>query len=76
MDRLSDYDYELPSRLIAQEPLADRSASRLLLLHFPSGRIEHRTFRDVPAILHPTDLIVLNDTRVSARRLVGRRPSG
>lgn len=76
MDRLSDYDYSLPDELIAQEPLADRSASRLLWLHRDSGDVEHRRFADVVEILQPTDTLVLNDTRVTARRLFGRRPTG
>lgn len=76
MARLEDYDYELPTYLIAQEPLDDRSASRLLVLHKRSGAIEHRHFRDCLDYLEPGDLMVMNDTRVTARRLHGVKQSG
>lgn len=76
MDRLSDYDYFLPEDRIAQVPLADRAASKLLTLDRRTGRIEHRTFRDIARILKPGDLLVLNDTRVTARRIFGRKPTG
>lgn len=76
MDRLSDYDYLLPESAIAQEPLADRAASRLLWLHKETGEVEHRVFRDVPQLLEPGDLLVLNDTRVTALRLFGNKPTG
>lgn len=76
MHRLSDYDYELPPDLIAQTPLADRAASRLLWLHRDTGQVEHRHFRDVSEILRPDDLLVMNDTRVTARRLLGHKPTG
>ncbi|MBX7136183.1 MAG: tRNA preQ1(34) S-adenosylmethionine ribosyltransferase-isomerase QueA [Fimbriimonadaceae bacterium] len=75
MDRLSDYDYFLPESAIAQTPLADRAASRLLVLSRETGRVEHRTFRDVVEILEPGDLLVLNDTRVTALRLFGNKLS-
>lgn len=76
MDRLSDYDYELPESLIAQTPLEDRAASRMLLLHRQTGQIEHRQFRDVTTLLLPGDLLVVNNTRVTARRLFGHKPTG
>lgn len=76
MDWLSDYDYHLPDSAIAQEPLADRSASKLLWLHKGTGGIEHRAFTDVPDILRSGDLLVLNDTRVTARRLFGEKNTG
>lgn len=76
MDRLSDYDYDLPPELIAQEPLADRTASRLLCLHRDTGQVEHLMFTDVPRLLHPGDLLVMNDTRVTALRLLGRKVTG
>jgi S-adenosylmethionine:tRNA ribosyltransferase-isomerase len=76
LDRLSDYDYDLPESLIAQTPLEDRAASRLLLLHRQSGRVEHRQFRDVRELLMPGDLLVVNNTRVTARRLFGHKPTG
>ena len=74
--RLAEFDYDLPEELIAQSPLDDRSASRLLVLHKATGEIEHRTFRDVTQLLQPGDLLVMNDTRVTALRLFGERPSG
>lgn len=70
------FDYELPEDRIAQVPLEDRSASKLLWLQPDTGRIEHRTFRDVAEILEPGDLLVRNNTRVTALRLFGHKPSG
>lgn len=67
--RLSDYDYELPEELIAQRPLARREDSRMLVLHRATERIEHRAFAELETMLHPGDLLVLNNTRVvNARR--------
>jgi S-adenosylmethionine:tRNA ribosyltransferase-isomerase len=74
--KLSDFDYDLPERLIAQEPLPRRDASRLLVLDRSSGRIAHRTFADLPALLRAGDLLVLNDTRVVHARLRGAKPTG
>ncbi|MCX7800586.1 MAG: S-adenosylmethionine:tRNA ribosyltransferase-isomerase, partial [Fimbriimonadales bacterium] len=68
-------DYELPEDLIAQEPLADRSSSRLLVVD-SSGRLRDSVFRELPALLNPGDLLVYNDTRVTARRLQGSKESG
>ncbi len=65
---LRDYDYSLPSSLIAAHPLPDRAASRMMVLHRDSGRIEHRLFADFPSFLLPGDLAVLNDTRVIPAR--------
>ena len=76
MDRLSDYDYHLPESLIAQTPLEDRAASRLLHLDRHSGEVTHRAFRDVTRLLRPGDTLVVNNTRVSAVRLMGRKPTG
>lgn len=73
MDRLSDYDYFLPESAIAQTPLADRSASRLLILNRRTGAVQHKAFREVVEILLPGDLLVLNDTRVTALRLFGTK---
>jgi S-adenosylmethionine:tRNA ribosyltransferase-isomerase len=67
------YDYELPRELIAQQPLADRAAARLLVVWRREGRIEHRYVRDLPGILAAGDLLVVNDTRVVPARLEGRR---
>jgi S-adenosylmethionine:tRNA ribosyltransferase-isomerase len=71
--RLSDFDYELPSELIAQQPLADRSASRMLVLDRAAHRFEDRRFADLPDLLQPGDLLALNNTRVFPARLLGRR---
>jgi S-adenosylmethionine:tRNA ribosyltransferase-isomerase len=76
MDRLSDYDYELPESLIAQTPLEDRAASRLLHLDRQSGQVTHREFRDVTRLLRAGDTLVVNNTRVSAVRLYGHKPTG
>lgn len=72
----SDFHFELPEALIAQEPLADRSSSRLLLLDGADGRIEHSHFRQLRSHLRPGDLLVCNDTRVIPARLFGRKDSG
>ncbi|MHB0997930.1 MAG: tRNA preQ1(34) S-adenosylmethionine ribosyltransferase-isomerase QueA [Armatimonadota bacterium] len=74
--RLSDYDYELPVERIAQEPLKERDKSKLLVLHRDTGDIEHRQFFNLPEYLRPGDLLVLNDTQVTAVRLTGVKPSG
>ncbi len=74
--RRSDLHYELPKHLIAQEPLSERSASRLLVLDGATGSVQDRMFRDVPSLLRPEDLLVFNDTRVIRARLFGRKPSG
>ncbi|MFO0850231.1 MAG: tRNA preQ1(34) S-adenosylmethionine ribosyltransferase-isomerase QueA [Gemmataceae bacterium] len=67
------FDYALPDRLIAQHPAARRDDARLLVVRRAAGEIEHRTFRDLPSLLSPDDLLVLNDTKVLPARLVGRR---
>jgi len=66
----------LPDELIAQEPLPERSASRLLLLEPSSGAISDRRMPELPALLEPGDLLVFNDTRVLPARLLGQKPSG
>ncbi len=71
--RLADFDFHLPEELIAQEALADRSASRMLVVHRAEGRWEDRCFRDLPGYLHPGDCLVLNDSRVFPARLFGHR---
>jgi S-adenosylmethionine:tRNA ribosyltransferase-isomerase len=70
---LSDFDFELPPELIAQEPLADRAASRMLVVDRAAGRWEDRAFRDFPSYLGPGDCLVLNDSRVFPARLFGHR---
>ena len=67
------FDYDLPPHLIAQEPLAERDRSRLLVVRRATGELAHHVFRDLPEPLRPGDLLVLNDTRVLHARLVGRR---
>lgn len=74
--RLQDFHFDLPPSLIAQEPLAPRSASRMLCLDGADGRIAHRRFADLVGLLAPGDLLVFNDTRVIRARLFGRKPSG
>ena len=74
--RRSDFDYSLPAGLIAQAPLAQRSASRLLLLDGATARHEERAFAELPALLQPGDLLVFNDTRVVPARLAAQRASG
>ena len=75
-EKTSDYDFELPPDLIAQEPLADRTASRLMVVHRSDARIEHRRFSDLPDLVPSGDLLVLNTTRVLKARLLGTRASG
>ena len=74
--RTSDYDFDLPPELIAQQPLPDRAASRLMVLHRDSERIEHRRFVDIVDLIPAGDLLVVNTTRVLKARLLGRRASG
>jgi S-adenosylmethionine:tRNA ribosyltransferase-isomerase len=71
--KLSDFTYELPQELIAQEPLKERDASRLLVLERGTGKISHEAFRDVPGHLSGGDCLVLNDTRVIPAKLLGNR---
>ena len=68
-----DYFYELPPELIAQDPLSERSASRLLVMDRETGRVEHRTFTDIKEYLCKGDCLVINDTKVIPARLIGRR---
>src|SRR5574341_1658035 len=74
--RLEAYDYPLPPELVAQEPLAARDASRLLVLDRATGAIAHRLFTDLPDLLRPGDLLVTNRSRVFPARLLGRRRGG
>ncbi len=71
--RVEDFDYELPPELIAQEPLSDRSSSRLLTLDKVTGEREHKTFTDILDMLHDGDCLVLNNTRVIPARLIGTK---
>ncbi len=72
----TDFTYELPPELIAQAPLPERSAGRMLVLDRETGRLADRRVRDLPSFLDPGDLLVLNDTRVVAARVFGTKPSG
>ncbi len=73
----SDYAYELPEELIAQDPLPDRAASRLLVLDPVTGEVSHRSFREIGSFLHSGDCLVFNDTRVIPARLLGvKRDTG
>ncbi len=69
----ADYFYELPKELIAQDPIPDRSSSRLLVMDRSTGAVTHRVFRDVKEYLRPGDCLVLNDTKVIPARLLGTR---
>ena len=70
---LSEFDYELPKELIAQDPLTDRASSRLLVLDKESGALEHHIFHELPALLKAGDCLVINNTKVIPARLIGRR---
>lgn len=74
LSRLSDYDFDLPEDLIAQHPASERSASRLLLVN--DGAFDDRQFTDMPGLLNPGDLLVMNDTRVLRARFLGQKASG
>lgn len=68
---VSDYDYYLPEELIAQDPIPDRSSSRLMVLDRATGEISHRIFRDIKELLKSGDVLVINDTKVIPARLYG-----
>jgi len=74
--RRQDFAYSLPAELIAQRPLEERSGSRLLVLDGASGASSDHAMRELPQLLRPHDLLVLNDTRVVPARLIGAKPSG
>ena len=74
--RVSDFQFELPDRLIARHPLAERRASLLLCLDGPTGELAHRQFADLLEYLRPGDLMVFNNTRVIPARLFGRKETG
>ncbi len=71
--KLSDFNYELPEELIAQDPLLKRSDSRLMVLNRADGSIEHKHFRDIKDYLNPGDCLVINDTKVLPARLIGSK---
>lgn len=74
--KVSDFDYFLPQELIAQRPSQQRDHSRLLVLDRQSGTVRHRYFYDLPELLDPGDLLVLNDTKVLPARLFAQKPTG
>ncbi len=74
--RTSDFYFDLPEELIAQDPLVDRSSSRLLMLDINSGVTKHETFKNVIDYLSPGDCLVLNNTKVIPARLIGNRETG
>ncbi|MBA4031206.1 MAG: tRNA preQ1(34) S-adenosylmethionine ribosyltransferase-isomerase QueA [Planctomyces sp.] len=75
LESLSAYDYELPPELIAQHPLEERDASRMLVIHRATGDIEHRFIRELPSFLKTADLLVVNNSRVVRAKLHGVRTS-
>ncbi len=74
--KLSTYQYELPPELIAQQPAHARDASRLLRLNRDTGEVDHYRFKDLPRLLEASDLLVLNETRVTPSALAARKSSG
>ncbi len=72
--KTSDFDYHLPSGLIAQQPLDDRAASRMMVVNRATGEIRHDQFRNIGHCLRPRDVLVLNDTRVIPARIWSRQP--
>ena len=71
--KASDFDYELPLELIAQEPPARRDGARMMVLDRAARTIEHKQFSDLPGYLRSGDLLVANDTRVIPARIFGRK---
>ncbi|MBQ6105950.1 MAG: tRNA preQ1(34) S-adenosylmethionine ribosyltransferase-isomerase QueA [Lachnospiraceae bacterium] len=71
--KTSDFYFDLPKELIAQDPLTDRSSSRLLVVHRKTGELDHRHFTDIIEYLNPGDCLVINDTKVIPARLIGER---
>ena len=71
--KVTDFTFDLPEELIAQDPLLDRSSSRLLVLDKVTGERQHRHFRDVKEYLKPGDCLVINDTKVIPARIYGKR---
>ena len=71
--KTSDFYYDLPEELIAQDPLANRSDSRLMVLDKEHGAVSHHVFREIVDYLNPGDCLVINDTKVIPARLIGER---
>ncbi|MDR4508821.1 MAG: tRNA preQ1(34) S-adenosylmethionine ribosyltransferase-isomerase QueA [Candidatus Brocadiaceae bacterium] len=76
MYKLSDYTYELPKQLIAQQPLKNRDQAKLLVLYRKTGKIEHRKFYEITEYLFPGDLLILNNTAVIPARMLGNKIHG
>ncbi len=76
MDNINDFDFDVPPELVAQEPLARRDASRLLVFNRASGAIEHKQFCDIVDCLNTGDLLVFNDTKVFPARIFGLKKTG
>ena len=74
--KVSDFSFDLPEHMIAKHPAAQRSGSRLLHLDAVTGKVEHLQFTDLPGLLHPDDLMVFNNTRVSPARFFGEKETG
>ncbi len=74
--KTADFDYTLPPELIAQQPLPDRAAARMLVLDRASGIVHHQQFTAFPQHLRPGEVLILNDTKVIPARLIGRKPTG
>src|ERR1017187_6934631 len=72
--KTADFDYHLPPELIAQQPLADRAASRMMIVNRATGEIRHDHFRNLGQYLHGGDLLVLNDTKVIPARIWSLEP--
>ena len=71
--KTSDFWYDLPKELIAQDPLEDRASSRLMVLERQTGKVEHHVFREIVDYLNPGDCLVINNTKVIPARLLGSR---
>lgn len=74
--RLSEFNYNLPEELIAQTPLEKRDSSRLLILDKKTGKIDHKIFYEIIDLINPEDLLIFNNTKVSAYRLFGKKDTG
>jgi len=74
--KLSDFEYKLPPKLIAQRPASPRDSARLMVIDRVRGTMAHRVFRDLPEFLTPSDVLILNDTRVIPARLRAYKPTG
>jgi S-adenosylmethionine:tRNA ribosyltransferase-isomerase len=74
--RVEEFDYHLPTSLIAQYPSPQRGETSLMIVHRPTGEIEHRSFQDIIRYLNPADLLVMNNTRVLPARIIGNKETG